>query len=176
MDKKSIGIYLIMKELGGFRVMSLEDRIFLQKSIYLLQLLGINLGYRFSWYRLGPYTSDLTTTAFQIQANIDQYIERFAKAALRKEVLESIDKLKHLLNKKPEKIEDHKWFELLSSIHYLKHISTTDPATITRSNISTKLMDAGKIGFDESHIALAWDCLHELGLIDRKSLPKIKPT
>lgn len=39
---------------------SLDDRLFLQKVGYIVQeILGRDLGYKFSWYSYGPYSRDL---------------------------------------------------------------------------------------------------------------------
>lgn len=43
-----------------------EDRLKLQKAIYLLQAHGLQLGYGFSWYRYGPYSQDLVSDAYSV--------------------------------------------------------------------------------------------------------------
>lgn len=42
------------------------DRLKLQKTIYLLQAYGLQLGYGFSWYRYGPYSQDLVSDAYRV--------------------------------------------------------------------------------------------------------------
>lgn len=41
-------------------IASFDDRKRLQKAIYLAQIAGIDLGYRYGWYIKGPYSTDLT--------------------------------------------------------------------------------------------------------------------
>lgn len=44
----------------GVSLSSLEDRLFLQKVGYIVQeILGRDLGYKFSWYSYGPYSRGL---------------------------------------------------------------------------------------------------------------------
>jgi len=47
-------------------VSTFDDRLILQKAVYLLQAAGIQLGYRFRWYLKGPYSPDMTAGAFGI--------------------------------------------------------------------------------------------------------------
>jgi uncharacterized protein YwgA len=43
-----------------------EERVELQKTIYLLQAYGVQLGYGFSWYKYGPYSQDLVGDAYTV--------------------------------------------------------------------------------------------------------------
>jgi uncharacterized protein YwgA len=43
-----------------------EERLKLQKTIYLLQSYGLKLGYGFSWYKYGPYSQDLVFDAYAV--------------------------------------------------------------------------------------------------------------
>jgi uncharacterized protein YwgA len=46
---------------------SLDERIILQKTIYLLKVLGYDLNYHFTWYIMGPYSPSLANQGFNIQ-------------------------------------------------------------------------------------------------------------
>ena len=50
----------------GLKRDTTEDRLKLQKTIYLLQAHGLQLGYGFSWYRYGPYSKDLVYDAYSV--------------------------------------------------------------------------------------------------------------
>ena len=63
-DAKAI-LYMVAKEFG-LRRDTTEDRLKLQKTIYLLQANGLQLGYGFSWYRYGPYSQDLVQDAYLV--------------------------------------------------------------------------------------------------------------
>lgn len=65
MNRRQIGLKLVLNELGMTpSVDTFDDRLILQKTVYLVQQLGIPLGYYFSWYIRGPYSRDLTADAF----------------------------------------------------------------------------------------------------------------
>ena len=47
-------------------VTSFNERLILQKAVYLMQMAGIHMGYRFRWYIRGPYSPEMTAGAFGI--------------------------------------------------------------------------------------------------------------
>lgn len=49
---------------GGADLHSFDDRLLLQKRVYLLGASGVDLGYMHSWYLRGPYCPALTRDAF----------------------------------------------------------------------------------------------------------------
>ena len=63
-DTKTI-LYMVAKEFDLARNTT-EDRLKLQKTIYLLQANGLQLGYGFSWYKYGPYSQDLVYDAHTV--------------------------------------------------------------------------------------------------------------
>lgn len=171
-DQRLAGIYLVireLRELRDFSLKSFDDRLFLQKAIYLLQILGVDLRFRFSWYLRGPYSNALTQCAFEIDAS-DTLKSDFDKLTLRSEVLQVLKFHKQWLQKIPVSLSRPRWLELLSSIHYLIHISRPVPS-VTLQNVGGYLETAGKQGFDEQDIQAAWDTLNKAGLIDHKTLP-----
>ena len=71
-DAKAI-LYMVAQQFGLKRDTT-EDRLKLQKTIYLLQANGLQLGYGFSWYRYGPYSQDLVQDAYLVlRAESDKY-------------------------------------------------------------------------------------------------------
>ncbi len=52
-----------------------DNRLILQKAIYILQASGLNFGYRYSWYIRGPYCPDVTYEAFDMKGSplVSQY-------------------------------------------------------------------------------------------------------
>ena len=57
----------LLKRAGDYGVRTFRDRLVLQKTVYLLQAFGIYLGYRFTWYLHGPYSTQLTRDAFSLE-------------------------------------------------------------------------------------------------------------
>lgn len=65
MNRRQIALKLVLDELGMAPSLStFDDRLILQKTVYLIQQLGVSLGYSYSWYIRGPYSRDLTADAF----------------------------------------------------------------------------------------------------------------
>nr|MBN2277409.1 hypothetical protein [candidate division Zixibacteria bacterium] len=173
MDIRSVGVYLIMKRIKDFCIDSFSDRLFLQKVIYLLQLFGIDFRLRYDWYLRGPYSKELTSLAYEIDSRKNEYLEMTKNAELRDDVLERIVKLENVLQKRPQSLDGARWLELLSSIHYLKHISSSNPASVTSDNIEEILKKAGKSNYNSEEIESAWEQLNNLGLIGKIRLNKI---
>lgn len=70
MDRQQIGLKLALDALG--KELSLDDfndRLALQKTIYLIQAGGVHLGYDYGWYLRGPYSRGLTRDAFAVRAH-----------------------------------------------------------------------------------------------------------
>jgi uncharacterized protein YwgA len=122
MENRLIALYLVMKELGVEPdTKTLDSRKAMQKAVYLGQQAGIDLGYRFGWYILGPYSADLTRDYFALATSAESFqVDR----QLRDEVVHKLGTVRPLLDK-PEDFplgrED--WLELLASLHYLRRVS-----------------------------------------------------
>ena len=99
----------IWKSLGNLNMNSFSDRLILQKKVFLLQEMGLNLGYDFKKYIYGPYSSELAKDSFTIDI----------KNNSEEESLKSFfDKLKELSSGHEN---EPRWFELLATITYLKN-------------------------------------------------------
>lgn len=171
MDTRLLDVCVIMNNLGGFKIDSLEDRVFLQKAIYLFQVIEntIDLRFRFNWYLRGPYSKSLTQCAYEIEGN-EQVKEMAKELQLRPAAKRATDALNVLNGKKPGIINPNsKWLELLSSIHYLIHISKPKD-NLTPEEVKELLSEYGKAQFNIEEIKLAWDRLSELGLIKNKTI------
>ena len=75
-DEKAI-LYMVAKKFGLKRD-SFEERLKLQKIIYLLQDSGMQLGYGFGWYKYGPYSQDLVSDAYAVLGSRKSEYERAA--------------------------------------------------------------------------------------------------
>ena len=96
MNRRQIALKLVLDELGMDQSMSsFDDRLALQKTVYLIQQMGMHLGYPFSWYLRGPYSRDLTADAFSnVGAELPEgWVldgEQKAKLARAKQVLSKV--------------------------------------------------------------------------------------
>lgn len=94
-----------------------EDRLIGQKKIFLLQEMGVNIGYDYNWYVRGPYSPSLTNYIYH---NLDMLKEQdFSKYTLQNNVQEKIDNINSLDKKKPESLSVPSWYELLASVLYI---------------------------------------------------------
>ena len=106
---------LLKRLYENFDVSQFSDRLKVQKFVYIVQNRGINLGYLFNFYLYGPYSTDLTRTAFQIEDYPSMKEVKFVKPEIEKK-FESI--LSNLQNHK----DDLRWLEGASSILFLSEI------------------------------------------------------
>lgn len=126
----------LLKRIGNYNPelfeSSFEDRLIFQKTVYLLQAFGLYLGYYFSWYIHGPYSTQLTRAGFAL---IDKYHEvsqvRFIED--KDEVL--FREFQIFLGKR--KI-DADWLEILASIHFLKKLYPTENNERTINKVMDK--------------------------------------
>lgn len=99
----------------SFSYSNFDQRMEMQKAIYMLQDMGVPVGdYGFRWYLHGPYSQSLQD---------DMHYENGRQCislTLPKEYTESIEKLRDVINspKKGEYSTSH-WVECLASLHYL---------------------------------------------------------
>ena len=92
-----------------------EDRLEMQKAVYLLQNMGISVGdYRFMWYKHGPYSQTLQNDILNLQ-NVDDIDIDFSADAKRE-----IETLKNVIFKEGLEYNECQWVECLGSLHYIK--------------------------------------------------------
>lgn len=96
-----------------------DDRLRLQKIVYLLWAYGISLGYGFNWYVRGPYSSRLASDGYALN---DELFEEGSKIKFENEedIVKSFKKFKEILG---EKIDDPLYLEILASLHYIKKVA-----------------------------------------------------
>jgi uncharacterized protein YwgA len=106
----------LLRRVGHFGMGSFDDRLILQKIVYLMQASGIYLGYTFNWYIHGPYSTRLAADGFELQpiySTLDEMVfdERSVEQTF-KDFLQFIRPFR----KEPEKLE------IMASIHFLKQL------------------------------------------------------
>lgn len=92
-----------------------EDRLEMQKTVYLLQNMGISVGdYKFMWYKHGPYSQTLQNDILNLQSVGDINID-FSADAKRE-----IGTLKNAVFKEGLEYNLSQWVECLGSLQYIK--------------------------------------------------------
>lgn len=171
-------LFVCLDALRGMDVSSFEGRLCLQKHVYLLQLFGVDLGYRFSWYLHGSYSSSLTEVAFEVEQNRDTLAERAKSAKLQPWAEGLLQEYRDWVNsRKPGDVSSAMWLEILASLHYLRHITprlrTSD--TTKEKVIQDLLFRKPALEKYRKVIETAWSALEDVGLTEEKTRQEAKP-
>lgn len=119
---RAVELGIIQKSLGDFSMKEFADRLKLQKSVYLLQEFGVELGYDFSWYFRGPYCSRLAKVGFDLETIYSSISKSDPTEFMNSETASNFTKFTKFV--KPI-IDDTSTLELLSSLHIIKKTHTS---------------------------------------------------
>lgn len=128
MDAKLIALKLFLAEFGvSEKIETVNDRKRLQKAVYVGQLSGVDLGYRFGWYLMGPYSPALTRDYYDLDQAIGEKDREHENVELKASIRKSLSRIKPLFSV-PKKLQlpQEEWLELLSSVHFLRKVSGYD--------------------------------------------------
>ncbi|WP_019557608.1 hypothetical protein [Thiomicrorhabdus arctica] len=97
-------------------VVSIDQRLVLQKVALLGQSVGVSLDYTYNWYVKGPYSPSLTEDYFKLQG----YVDKPSQFKFNQAVKEKLNSLSEVIHKHDVdgKILP-KWVEALASIVFL---------------------------------------------------------
>ncbi len=120
MDTKQLVLKRTLEAAGeSLEVDTLDDRLRLQKAIYLIQAAGADLGYRYSWYIRGPYSTSLTQDYFAV-AELAKNSQDDDQRLLKPEFVAKVKAATKALAKPVQvRLSLAQWYELLASLHYL---------------------------------------------------------
>jgi uncharacterized protein YwgA len=119
MDRQQIGLKLALDQLGlPARLSSFDDRLILQKAVYLAQAAGVELGYFFHWYLRGPYSPSLTRDAFTMVGEINGGLDDSEGWHFDDKSIDRLAKLKPLIAT-AQPAQRAAWLELLASVLFL---------------------------------------------------------
>ena len=130
MADRAVATKLVFKELGlPESIASLDDRKALQKAIYLAQAAGVPLGYGFSWYLRGPYSSTLAKDYYNMPV-VDLSSTNAPK--LKSEFVDRLQKVRAIIGdeRRPQGVKVPEWLELIASVHYLSSVSKLDQGAL----------------------------------------------
>jgi len=139
-------LYMLIKEFELKRT-QLDERVRLQKILYLLQSFGIvKLGYGFSWYKHGPYSQDLVYDAYEVFKDEDNYRKKTKTYCFDESTNEKIKQFKTGLG---SILKDPQNLELVASIRFIRNTWYPD---LDRSNVFEHLQMLKTQFFDGSKI------------------------
>lgn len=159
-DPKLMVLKLFLDALGvSANITTVSDRKTVQKAVYLGQIAGVDLGYRFSWYLMGPYSPPLTEDYYTLNNKLKYVTKEAMGKALRDDLAQSLSRIRPLLTKPDEfPREPAEWLELLASLDYLLRVSKKSLAD------ASELLKQKKPDL-YPHISLAQQKLAEYNLI-----------
>ncbi len=176
MGPSQVVLKLVLDEIGlPAQVSSFTQRLLIQKKIYLTQLTGLDLGYRFSWYIHGPYCRELTSDAFQLVEAIENDESIPVDRPLNPLAKQFVSKAKTIWEYWPKEITPSDWLELLASLHYLKHIVYWPGGVRPREfdDVFAALVKSkSKFEGRRDETLRAWNRLGDVGLLDHKVMTR----
>jgi len=162
MDRRQIGLKLVLDQLDlPVRVDTFEDRLILQKSVYLAQAAGVNLGYYFRWYLRGPYCPSVAEDGYAISTELSHDAEDLAEWTLDKASSAKLKKMRGIADSS-DRLALTKKLELLASVHYL--IDRDQVTDKSAGGVTAKLHACDK-NFSEPEVAGAIGELKTYGLL-----------
>lgn len=106
---------------------TVEDRKKVQKAIYLGQENGVNLGFHFSWYKMGPYSPELTKDYYELSEELSQGDHEYTENELAPVVNEKLQAVKSIIKTPGDvSLSQDDWMELLASHLYLRKMNDFD--------------------------------------------------
>jgi hypothetical protein len=91
-----------------------------QKAVYLGQAAGVDLGYRYNWYMMGPYSPALTRDYFALSEALAVADDESGGYELQEGVRARLATIKPLLSPPADvPLSAPEWLEVLASVHYL---------------------------------------------------------
>lgn len=136
MDRRQIGLKLTLAELGiGCIAETFDERLVIQKSIFLAQEAGVGLGYHFYWYLRGPYSRDVSADLDNLRhLNTEGWV-------LDPQMRQKLHKLKRWFDGIPKEGRP-RWYEIIASIRFV--LATKQAASVQPADLKAALDAAGK--------------------------------
>ena len=169
MKKRTKALISIVEEMGydiqGYKN-SFKLRNKISKTIYLAQIFGLDLGYRFSWYVVGPNCSTITNDIYRYLRHTQKFNSNVEDVELTDKTLKILQKVKNLITGHHYYgfIDSVSWSEALSKVHYLKHIAAK-PKSKTKKSVINAILNNAQYDYTEKQLESAWEALKEYNLI-----------
>ena len=145
----------ILKDVGNFSMDDFAGRLTLQKTVRLLQALGVDMWYRFARYLHGPYCKALFKDGHEVRRVIDG-LPRAEASFEGEETQKRYERSKEFMQ---DKKRDPSLLEICAPISRLA------AAGIGRDDI-LKVVEDKKPEFSSSQCELMWDEFEKYGAVD----------
>ena len=129
-DRQTVELGFLLRQFKDyeFSMANLDNRIQLQKFIYMLQVHNIYLGYDYSWYVRGPYCTTLARRGFTLERIYDEVPKNEVRFADRR-IQDRFARFKKFIS---GKVNNVKYLEAVASLHMLKISDMDDEKAITK--------------------------------------------
>ena len=162
MDRQQISVKLTADSLGlPFEIRTFQDRLIMQKAVYLAQAAEVHLGYFYQWYLHGPYSPSLTKDEYSIAMDISAGMDELKGWTLDEVSLQRLEKIKPLFKEK-NKDKLARKLELLASVHFL--IDRKQVLKINSDKI-TEILERYNKPFNKRDVVEAIEELKEYGFL-----------
>lgn len=110
----------MMKELDCYKVDGYDDRILVQKKMFLACRCGIGNDFEFIWGLRGVYSAELNLVSHTILKHDPNYLKKYKLSGREHEIAKYINGLTKEIKKNELEISELDWYELLADILYLR--------------------------------------------------------
>jgi len=116
-NSRKVAIGGLLHRIGSFDPTfyksNFNSRLILQKTVYLMQEFGLNIGYSFSWYLRGPYSPNLTRDTYGLAENYSEFSPvKFAELSKEIRFCEFLEFIRPISR-------DHAQIERIAVVHFL---------------------------------------------------------
>jgi uncharacterized protein YwgA len=119
MNKQQIGTKLTLDALDvQLKLDTFDQRLIVQKAVYLAKAAGFDCGHFFRWYLRGPYSPELARDAFSIEAEVSAGSDESEGWTLDHETLGRLKRVKSMIPAAATRTVARR-LELLASVHFL---------------------------------------------------------
>lgn len=109
---------------SSFKMDTFNDRLRLQKLVYMVEAFGVYLGYDYSWYLRGPYCTSLARAGFELEQIAYKIPDRAKAKFMYPETQKKFDRATKFIASIMKNPDDLTKLEIVSSLHLL--VVTTD--------------------------------------------------
>ena len=142
-------------------VKTFDDRLVLQKAVYLLQAANIHLGYRYRWYLRGPYSTEVASDAFFIVGQHETLNEELKRWVVDDTSRQRIEQLQPLFTPNGRRPISQR-LELLASVLFL--LKTNQAEASAPDNIA-RILKINDKPFNEQDVQEALAELRQYDLV-----------
>ena len=168
MNRQPIDLGFILRQFPRFEFSmdGFDQRLRVQKFVYLLQAFDVYLGYEYSWYLRGPYCSTLAAAGFALAGFYGDIPEGSRMRFVSSVANERFERFKEFVGGREA---DTDFLEMAASLHFLEA-----GGGLSRDQIFQEVLSK-RPGFSASECRRVQSRLEDWGVIQEGGLPASGP-